>query len=101
MLVRAGAKGFGGVFGFGWEQAHFGEEVDADGRLVHVVEGVVHEARDERGLADWCCARVSRRSVGGAEREIIPLCSPRKTSLRTKLAQRLGPACRDGEERRT
>jgi len=31
----------------------FGEEVDADGGLVHVVEGVVHEARYQGGFADY------------------------------------------------
>lgn len=32
--------------------AHFGEEVDAYCRLVHIIERVVHEARDERRLAN-------------------------------------------------
>jgi hypothetical protein len=31
----------------------FAEEVDADGGLVGAVEGVVHEAGDEGGFADW------------------------------------------------
>ena len=32
-----------------------GEEIDADGRLVHVIEGVVHEARYEGRFPD--CAK--------------------------------------------
>jgi len=34
--------------------ACLGEEVDADGGLVHVVERVVHEPCDQRCLADCC-----------------------------------------------
>lgn len=31
--------------------AHLGEEINADRRLVHVVEGIVHESCDQGGLA--------------------------------------------------
>ena len=56
-------------------QVHgLGQEVDADRSLVSIVEGVVHEPRDERGLAhrllaeedqlelpEWVVKRVARR----------------------------------------
>ena len=43
--------------GPGYDGADLGEEINANRRLVHVVERVVHESCDQRGLADYwnCC----------------------------------------------
>lgn len=46
-----------------------GEEVDADGGLVHVVERVIHEAGNERCLAncfDMCLANIVSDELGFA-----------------------------------
>jgi hypothetical protein len=68
--------------------ACLGEEVDANGGLVHVVERVVHEPRDKRCLAD-CKVHMSvavaiwykSQFLDLRARGCIPLCSPRNTSL--------------------
>ena len=85
------------MLGGGSRATRLGEEVDANRGLVHVVERVVHEACDQGRLAD-CIAQDDRELVivrgfatrGGVpwrnsrESEVagLPLCSPKKTSLR-------------------
>lgn len=71
----------------GEERMYLGEEVDADGSLVCVVEGVVHEACDEGGFADF-------GSAGEPSVQVLRLNNPNSTKLTALFAEEDQPRCR-------
>lgn len=60
-----------------------GQKIDTNGRLVHVVERVVHESCNQRSFAHCCEKLLVATSTAGLEASAfdIPLCSPRNTNL--------------------
>ena len=76
------------------KQTYFGQEIDADRGLVLIIERIVHEACYERGLSDCAPKRYTLEMIEARmyvwKGCSIPLCSPRKTNLDSKVSQTAG-----------